>query len=174
MKPEDRRLLALREYHAKRPEATREKLMEALDRIEHGNTVVLSPSAKLNKTNLCLEAGVCVHTLLAKDRSTGNRRYADVLERLDKLVAEKRRARKSVDDRDEKISELRTACLSLTEDKSKMALEIDRIGMALLREKDEVARLSAVEAQNADLREEIRLMQASAALRLVGKGRGKK
>lgn len=174
MNTEDRRLLALREYHAKRPQATRSKLMEALDRMETGNTITLQPCAKFNKTSLCLEAGVSIHTLLAKDRGTGKRRYADVLELLEKLVVGKRGIRKAGDDRDEKIAELRAAYLAATEDKVRMALEIDNLGMALLREKEDVARLSALEAQNAELREEIRSLQTSAELRLVGKGGGKK
>jgi hypothetical protein len=40
-----------------------------------------------------------------------------------------------------------------------MAREIDSLGMALLQKGEEVARLSALESQNAELREEIRLMQ---------------
>lgn len=174
MSTEDRRLAALREYHAKRPEMTRSKLTEALDRMESGNTVVVRQGAKLNKANLCREAGVSIHTLLTKEVATGKRRYADVLERLERLTAARRGKDTSGDDKDAKIAELRALCQAATEDKVRMAREIDSLGMALLREKEEVARLSALEEQNAELREEIRLMQASTKLRLVGKGKGKK
>ena len=39
---EDKRLAALRKHHAQRPVITRSKLMEALDRIESGRTVVIN------------------------------------------------------------------------------------------------------------------------------------
>lgn len=174
MSAEDRRISALREYHSKRPAVTRGKLLEALRRMESGNTVVLNAAAKVNKTNLCLEAGISIHTLLAKDGATGKRKYADVIKRLEKLVTNKRGKNQPGDAKDEKIAELRAAYRAAVEDKVSMAREIDNLGMALLREKEEVVRLAALEAQNADLREEIRLMQASSKLRLVKKRGGKK
>lgn len=174
MSVEDKRLAALREYHATRPVKTRNRLTEALDRIESGNTVVLKPGAKLTKTNVCLEAGVSIHTLLIKVKGTKKHRYADVLERYDRLVIAKRSNKESGDDKDEKIAELRALCSAANQDKLNMALEIDKLGMDLLKEKEEVVRLCSLEEQNAALREELRLTQASVKLRLVGKGRGKK
>lgn len=174
MSTEGRRLAALREYHRARPIATRNKLSEALDRIQHGKTVVLESGAKLTKTNLCIEAGVSLHTLLVKDKGTKKRRYADVIARFDKLVAAKRAANRSGDAKDEKIAELRAAYTSATEDNANMALEIDRLGMELLKEKEEVARLSSLEEQNAELREEIRRMQPPPGLRLASRKGDKK
>lgn len=171
MSVEDKRLAALRKHHAQRPVVTRSKLMEALDRIESGNTVVLESDGKLTKTNLCREAGVNIHTLLVKDGKTGKRRYADVLKRFEALVTAKRRSGKAGDDKDEKIAELRAALRIANEDKVKMAREIDNIGMALLSEREEVKRLSSLDEQNAELREEVRLLKLSTNLRLVGKGK---
>lgn len=172
MSTEDRRIAGLRAYHAQRPEKTRAKLTEALDRIESTNTAVIKPGARLTKANLCREAGVNIHTLNSKDAGTGERRYADVLGRFEKLTASKRKGDARGDDRDEKIAELRELYRGSEENKTKMAREIDRVGMELLRANEEIARLSALDRQNAELREEIRSMQSSGGLRLVGKGEG--
>ncbi len=168
MSAEDTRIAALRRYHAERMTRTRSKLAEALDRIEAGNTAVLNASAKLTKTNLCLEAGVSIHTLLTREPESGVLRYADIIERLEQLRRRRRTPKDSDDDRDAKIAELKEAYKVIVEEKLEMALEIDSLGMALLREREEVARLCSIEVQNAELREEIRRMQ-SAKLQLVGK-----
>lgn len=174
MNVEDKRLAALREYHAKRPGKTRNKLTEALDRIESGNTVVLKTGAKLTKTNLCLEAGVSIHTLLIKVKGTKRRRFAEVIKRYDRLVIARRGNKDPGDDKDEKIAELRALCSAANQDKQNMALEIDKLGMDLLKEREEVERLRSFEEQNAALREELRLTEGPVKLRLVGKGKGKK
>lgn len=175
MSIEDRRVAALRQYHEQRPVATRSKLTEALDRMKAEKTVVLKKGAKWTKTNLCLEAGVNIHTLLSKDANTGKRRYEDVLKTFDKLIETKRRPPSDRDDdKDAKIAELRAAYNTVVEEKEMMALQIDELGMELLKVKEEVERLLSLEEQNADLREEIRNMQASPSLRLVGKAKGKK
>ena len=111
-----------------------------------------------------------IHTLLAKDSKGGRRRFADVLKRLDTLVTAKRRSGKAGDEKDEKIAELRAALRIANEDKVRMAREIDNIGTALLDEREEVKRLSSLDEQNAELREEVRLLKLSTNLRLVSKG----
>jgi hypothetical protein len=171
MSTEDRRLAALREYHATRPAKTRNKLTEALDRIESGNTVVLKPGAKLTKTSLCLEAGVSIHTLLVRDKKTRRRRYDDLINRFDQLVIDNRGKEVRGDDRDQKIAELKGLNSAANQDKLNMALEIDRLGNEVLKANEEIARLSSLEEQNAELREEIRRMQAPSKLRVVSKKR---
>jgi hypothetical protein len=174
MSTEDKRLAALRKYHATRPTRTRNKLTEALDRIESGSTIILKPGDKLTKTNVCLEAGVSIHTLLTKDMETKKHRYADVLRRYDRLVIAKRRNKESGDDKDEKIAELRALYSAANQDKLNMALEIDNLGMELLKEREEVERLRSFEEQNASLREELRLAQGPVKLTVVGKGKRNK
>lgn len=169
----DNRLAALRDYHARRIADTRVKLMEALDRMEAGNTVVLARGAKPTKTNLCREAGVNIHTLLKKIGKTKRRRYEDVLERLAALAAEKNGGDDD-DERDRKIQELRDVVKELEADKANMALEINNLGLELLAAREEIERLRSIEEQNADLREEIRRMQEPAKLRLIGNGKGGK
>lgn len=173
MTAEDKRLVALREYHTQRIVNTRVKLMEALDRMEAGNTVVLAHGAKPTKTNLCLEAGVSLHTLLKKLGKKKTRRYEDVLKRLETLAAKAPRGNGD-DERDWKILELRQAVKALEADKANMALEINNLGLELLAAREEIEQLRALEEQNADLREEIRRMQEPAKLRLVGDGKGGK
>jgi chromosome segregation ATPase len=115
-----------------------------------------------------------LHTLLSVDPKNGERRYADVLQRIEKLQKPGGIKEPHGDDKDNKIAELREDIRSLSEDKVMMAREIDRLGMELLESKEEVARLSSLEVQNAELREEIRRMQDHSSLRLVGGGKGGK
>ena len=146
MSTESKRLSALREYHAQRIVNTRTKLTEALDRIEADNTVVLEAGSKLTKTNLCLEAGVSIHTLLKKIGKTKRRRFADIISRLETLA--KKKGRKNTgDDKDEKIAELRGALRGAEADKLNMALEIDDIGMKLLMLVDTAVRIANGVAQ---------------------------
>ena len=60
MKASDRKLAGLRRYHADRPAKTRLRLLEALDRMESGRTLVVSPDFKWCKATLAREAGVNV------------------------------------------------------------------------------------------------------------------
>ena len=57
MKASAKKLAGLRRYHANRPVKTRLKLLEALDRMESGHTVVVGPEFKWSKTTLAREAG---------------------------------------------------------------------------------------------------------------------
>ena len=71
MKVSAKKLAGLRRYHAERPVKTRLKLLEALDRMESGHTVVVGPEFKWSKTTLAREAGVNINTLVRK-RPNGN------------------------------------------------------------------------------------------------------
>ena len=68
----ERRIEALRRYHASRPEKTRQKLNEALDRMIAGTTTVLDPkNFKSTKSNLAKEAEISIHTLLKREQTEG-------------------------------------------------------------------------------------------------------
>lgn len=155
----DKRRAALLEYHARRPGITRNRLMEALDRMEADATVIIPSHSKPNQKNLTLEAGVSESTLISRDPETGERRYADILARLRKLQQAKIKPAAPKDYAEQKIQELRDANKALKEDRYNQAIEIDRLGMLLLEKKEEIKRLEEIEAQNAQLREEIRKMK---------------
>jgi hypothetical protein len=158
MSKDDKRLAALREYHARRIIVTRKKLYEALDRIKSKTTVVIPPKSKLTQKNLALEAEVSESTLIDLDPITGVRRYADVLKCLKELRRDNTKIIIAQDDKEQKIEELRAELRLVREDKYNQALEIDRLGILLLSKTEEVERLEEVERQNAQLREEIRKM----------------
>ena len=66
MKTSEKKLVGLRRYHVNRPVKTRLKLLEALDRMESGHTVVVGPGFNWSKMTLAREAGVNVNTVVRK------------------------------------------------------------------------------------------------------------
>ena len=81
MKVSAKKLAGLRRYHAERPVKTRLKLLEALDRMESGHTVVVGPEFKWSKTTLAREAGVNINTLVRK-RPSGEWVFPEINDRL--------------------------------------------------------------------------------------------
>jgi hypothetical protein len=139
--PVDRRIAALRDYHASRPQKTREKLNEAFDRMLAGATVIVDPkNFKLNKATLAKEAAVSIHTLLKKEK-TGGRRFADVLTRLELEKPSAKTAGKSDDERDQKIAELRFINAEIGKDKLTLARQLDSVALELLTTKQEADEL---------------------------------
>lgn len=139
--PASRRIAALRDYHASRPQKTREKLNEAFDRMLAGATVIIDPkNFKLNKATLAKEAGVSIHTLLKKEK-TGERRFADVILRLESEKPNAKIAAKSDDERDQKIAELRSIVAEMGNDKLNLARQLDSVGLELLTTKEEADEL---------------------------------
>lgn len=139
--PSQKRIAALRQYHATRPAKTREKLNEALDRMLAGTPVILDPKKlKLNKAGLAKEAGVSIHTLLKRE-SNGTLRFRDVLASLESCQRKKPVLRQTDDERDQKIAELRSMVVELKEDKLKLALELDRTALQLLKTNQEMVEL---------------------------------
>lgn len=139
--PAARRIEALRRYHASRPGKTRGKLNEALDRMRTGTTVILDPKKlKLNKASLAKEAEVSIHTLLKKEK-TGERRFADVIARLESEKPNPKPGAKSDDERDQKIAELRSVVAEVGNDKLHLARQLDCIALGLLTTKQEAHEL---------------------------------
>ncbi len=66
MKTSEKKLVGLRRYHVNRPVKTRLKLLEALDRMESGHTVVVGPGFNWSKTVLAREADVNINTVVRK------------------------------------------------------------------------------------------------------------
>jgi hypothetical protein len=155
-----RKLAGLRRYHAERPAKTRLKLLEALDRLETGRTVVVGSGFKWSKTTLAQEAGVNVNTVVRK-LPGGQWAFAEINERFEELKRKRLRPAAGGDAREEKIAELRTEVERRKNQNRLLALEIDRLGRQVLQERDRADRMAIYERQNASLREEIRRIQAN-------------
>ena len=102
----NKKLAGLRRYHTARPARTRLKLLEALDRMESGHTVVVGSEFKWSKTTLALEAGVNVNTVVRK-LPGGQWVFPEINERFDQLKGKRGRSTMGSDPREEKIAELR-------------------------------------------------------------------
>jgi hypothetical protein len=162
MKTLDKKLVGLRRYHADRPVKTRLKLLEALDRMESGHTVVVGPGFKWSKTVLAREAAVNINTVVRK-LPGGGWAFPDINQRFEELKKKRQPVVTGSDPKDEKIAELRNGVERLREQNRQLALEVNRIGRQVLAERDRADRMAIYERQNASLREEIsRIEQARA------------
>ena len=160
----NKKLAGLRRYHAARPARTRLKLLEALDRMESGHTVVVGRGFKWSKTTLAMEAGVNVNTVVRK-LPGGQWVFPEINERFEQLKG-KRRSTTGSDQREEKIAELRSEVERLKDQKRLLALEVNRIGEQILQERERADRMAIYEQQNASLREEIRRIQGNGEIPL--------
>jgi hypothetical protein len=165
-----KKLAGPRRYHAERPAKTRLKLLEALDRMETGRTVVVGSGFKWSKTTLALEAGVNINTVVRK-LPGGQFAFPEINERFDDLKRKRPRPALGGDAREEKIVELRGEVERLKDQNRLLALEINRIGRQVLQEKDRADRMAIYERQNASLREEIRRIQANGEVLVDGAGK---
>jgi len=158
MKASAKKLAGLRRYHAERQVKTRLKLLEALDRMESGHTVVVGPGFKWSKTTLAQEAGVNINTVVRKLPS-GGWVFPEINDRFEQLRG-KRRHVVTGSDAKEKIAELRNEVERLGGQNRLLALEVNRIGQQVLAERERADRMAVYERQNASLREEISRIQA--------------
>jgi hypothetical protein len=154
MKTSEKKLVGLRRYHVNRPVKTRLKLLEALDRMESGHTVVVGPGFNWSKTVLAREADVNINTVVRK-LPGGAWAFPEINERFEELKQKRQRVATSSDSNLEKIAELRSEVEKLREQNRLLALEINRMGRQVLEERERADRMTAYERQNASLREEI-------------------
>jgi hypothetical protein len=158
MKTSEKKLVGLRRYHVNRPVKTRMKLLEALDRMESGHTVVAGPGFNWSKTTLAREAGVNINTVVRK-LPGGGWAFPEINGRFEELKQKRRRVPTSCDSREEKIAELRNELERLREQNRLLALEVNRMGRQVLEEKERADRMAVYERQNASLREEVSRIQ---------------
>ena len=154
MKALDKKLVGLRRYHRSRRVKTRLKLLEALDRMESSQTVIVGPGFCWSKTTLAREAGVNINTVVRK-LSGGEWAFPEINERFDRLKEKRPPAAGGSDPKDAKIAELRCEIDRLRDQNRQLALEVNRIGRQILEERDRADRLSIYQRQNDSLREEI-------------------
>src|SRR6266852_6180128 len=107
MRVSAKKLAGLRRYHMSRPVKTRLKLLEALDRMESGQTVIVGPGFSWRKSTLAREAGVNINTVLRK-LPGGEWVFPEINERFESLREKRQPVADSADPRDAKIAELRT------------------------------------------------------------------
>ena len=165
MKLSARKLAGLRRYHADRPMKTRLKLLEALDRMESGHTVVVGPGFSWSKKTLALEAGININTVVRKLPS-GGWAFPEINARFEDLKQKRQRTVSASDLKEAKITDLRHVVGRLHERNRLLALEINRIGQQILQERERADRMAIYEQQNASLREEIRRFQNGRAARM--------
>ena len=159
MKASAKKLAGLSRYHAERPVKTRLKLLEALDRMESGHTVVVGSEFKWSKTTLAREAGVNINTLVRK-LPNGEWVFPEINDRFEELRHRRRPVVAISDAEEEKIAELRNEVERLREQNRLLALEVHRIGQQIIEERGRAERMTVYEQQNASLREEISRIQA--------------
>ena len=161
-----KKLAGLRRYHVSRPIKTRLKLLEALDRMESGRTVVVGPGFKWSKTTLAREAGVNINTVVRK-LPGGEWAFPEINERFEEVRQKRQRMAVRSDPKAEKITKLRDEIERLGEQNRLLALEVNRIGRQVLQERERADRMAAYERQNASLRDEIVRIQTRRASRKV-------
>jgi hypothetical protein len=152
MKTSEKKLAGLRRHHADRHTRTRSQLMEALDRMESGLTLVVGPRFPWTKATLATEAHVNINTVVKK-LSTGEWAFPEVIKRFDSMKRRHRTASAAATDQEQMIGRLRSEVRKLSEEKRLLAQEVGRLGGELLKDR---ARAVEFEQQNASLREENR------------------
>jgi hypothetical protein len=157
MKAPDKKLVGLRRYHTSRPVKTRLKLLEALDRMESGQTVVVGSGFRWSKTTLAREAGININTLVRK-LPNGQWAFPEINERFDRLKEKRQPIAGGPDPKYAKIAELRGEIERLRDQNRQLALEVNRIGRQVLEERERADRMSIYERQNGSLRDEINRM----------------
>ncbi len=169
MKVAAKKMAGLRRYHTERSVKTRLKLLEALDRMESGHTVVVRREYRWTKTTLAREAGVNINTVVRKLPS-GEWMFPEINGRFEELRNKRRQVVTDSNAKEEKIAELRNEVERLREQNRLLALEINRIGQQILVERERAERMAVYERQNASLREEISRIQGCRAYSVEGGG----
>lgn len=163
MKTSGKKLAGLRRHHANRIIKTRSQLLEALDRMESSNTVVVPSGFDWSKMTLAREAGVNINTVVRKMRN-GEWAFPEVNDRFEMLKQRHVRVMIAPDAKEQRIIELRREVEKLRKENRQLALEVSRIGRQVLEERNRANRMADYERQNISLREEInRIQQARSA-----------
>lgn len=139
----DSRLAGLRRYHADRPARTRAKLLQALDRMERNQTVVVRPGFRWSKTTLAREAGININTVVRK-LPGGAWAFPEVNTRFENLGKRRQRAASVEDPRKETILKLQRELKELQEQNRLFALEVNRLGQQILQEGDRVDQMTTM------------------------------
>jgi hypothetical protein len=148
------KLAGIRRYQAERPVRTQAKLLEALERMEAGRTLVVRPGFSWSKTTLAQEACVNINTVVRKLPS-GEWAFPEVNERFERHKRKHLGKREASDRGEKKIATVLIEVEELREQNRQLALEVNRLGLLILAERDRADRMMVYEKQNISLREEI-------------------
>jgi hypothetical protein len=148
------KLVGLRRYQAGRPVQTQTKLLEALERMKSGRTLVVKPGFSWSKTTLAREAGVNINTVVRKLPS-GEWAFPEVNQSFERLKQKLLRATAATDMEEKRAADLLREVKELREQNRQLALEVNRLGRLILHERDRADRMTVYEKQNISLREEI-------------------
>lgn len=151
-------LAGLRQHYARRRITTRSKLLDALERMESGQTRVVLSNFSWSKTALAREACVNINTVVKKLPS-GKWAFPEVNERFEMHKRERMCSLSIANVKEQKIIELRLEVERLGKENRRLALEVNRIGRQLLEERYRADRMAEYERQNLSLRKEINRMQ---------------
>jgi len=148
-------LAGLRRYQAERRDKTRQKLLDALSRLESGRPMVVLADFKWNKTTLAQEAGVNINTLVKK-LASGEWAFPEINERFENLKDDQeltiRRGLK-----ENKIAELRSEVKRLQEQNRLLALQVNSITDQLLEQLEQ--QLVGMKAESEELRKQLAAAQ---------------
>src|SRR5258708_7256577 len=148
------KLVGLRRYQAGRPVQTQTKLLEALERMKSGRTLVVKPGFSWSKATLAREASVNINTVVKK-LPGGEWVFPEVNERFERHKRTHLRKREASDKGEKKIATVLSEVMELRKQNRQLTLEVNRLGRLILAERDRADRMVVYEKQNISLREEI-------------------
>jgi hypothetical protein len=148
------KLVGLRRYQAGRPVQTQTKLLEALERMKSGRTLVVKPGFSWSKATLAREASVNINTVVKK-LPGGEWVFPEVNERFERHKRKHLRKREASDKGEKKIATVLSEVMELRKQNRQLTLEVNRLGRLILAERDRADRMVVYEKQNISLREEI-------------------
>ena len=148
------KLVGLRRYQAGRPVQTQTKLLEALERMKSGRTLVVKPGFSWSKATLAREALVNINTVVKK-LPGGEWVFPEVNERFERHKRKHLRKREASDKGEKKIATVLSEVMELRKQNRQLTLEVNRLGRLILAEQDRADRMVVYEKQNISLREEI-------------------
>jgi hypothetical protein len=148
------KLVGLRRYQAGRPVQTQTKLLEALERMKRGRTLVVKPGFSWSKATLAREASVNINTVVKK-LPGGEWVFPEVNERFERHKRKHLRKREASDKGEKKIATVLSEVMELRKQNRQLTLEVNRLGRLILAERDRADRMVVYEKQNISLREEI-------------------
>jgi hypothetical protein len=148
------KLDGLLRYQAGRPVQTQAKLLEALQRMKSGRTLVVKPGFSWSKATLAREASVNINTVVKK-LPGGEWVFPEVNERFERHKRKHLQKREASDKGEKKIATVLSEVMELRKQNRQLTLEVNRLGRLILAERDRADRMVVYEKQNISLREEI-------------------
>jgi hypothetical protein len=126
------KLVGLRRYQAGRPVQTQTKLLEALERMKSGRTLVVKPGFSWSKATLAREALVNINTVVKK-LPGGEWVFPEVNERFERHKRKHLRKREASDKGEKKIATVLSEVMELRKQNRQLTIEVNRLGRLIPR-----------------------------------------